>query len=245
MTVHCTLIFHIKNKPGIMKLNKALLFGSMGGSLALACALMSTATTALANVYATDIKVDGALTNVTVPVPYSGVATISYILNEPATLGVTIQILSGATVVDTISIASPNPGTLRGLNSIPWGVTNSAGTALPMGGTYSLSITAAATGYTVWTQTSIDTNAGMPANFPLGIDVDKNTNSQFYGRVVMGCASTGANATTPAAAKQIGLFKMNADGSQADEGWFGYAGYSTNDAGGVATGQMNNGAAGG
>jgi len=38
---------------------------------------------------------------------------------------------------------------------------------------------------------------------------------------------------------------MNADGSQADEGWFGYAGYTMNDAGGVATGQMNNGSAGG
>jgi hypothetical protein len=208
-------------------------------------ALATFTPSAHANVYATNIKLNGSLTSATNV--QSGL-TISYILNEPATLGTTIKILSGATVVDTIRIAYNGAGTLMGLNTVFWGGTNSLGAKIPAGTNgipYTVSITPAATGYPIWTQTSIDTNPGMPANFPLGIDVNKNTNSPFYGRVVMGCASTGPNATTPDAAKMIGLFKMNADGSQADEGWFGYAGYTMCDAGGTATGEMNNGAGGG
>jgi hypothetical protein len=213
--------------------------------LALALALAIHAPSARANVYATNIKLNGSLTSAT---NVQTGLTISYILNEPATLGTTIRILSGATVVNTISIPSGEAGTLMGLNTVFWGGTNSLGAKLPAGTNgipYTVSITPAASGYPMWTQTSIDSSAGMPANYPLGIDVDKNTNSPYYGRVVMGCASTGSNTNTPAASKMIGLFKMNADGSQADEGWFGYAGYTLNDAGGAATGQMNNGASAG
>jgi len=213
--------------------------------LALALALEMYAPSARANVYATNIRLNGSLTSATNV--QSGLK-ISYILNEPATLGTTIKILSGATVFDTIGIPSGGAGTLRGLNTVFWGGTNSLGARAPAGTNgirYSVSITPAASGYPIWTQTSIDTNPGKPANYPLGIDVDKNTNSPYYGRVIMGCASTGPNTNTPEASKMIGLFKMNADGSQADEGWFGYAGYTMNDAGGTATGQMNNGASAG
>jgi len=200
--------------------------------LALALALAAFVPGARANVFASDIKLNGSLTGGIAPI--GSPVTISYILNEPATLGATIQILSGATVVDTISISAGSAGSLRGLNAVPWGGTNSLGAPVPLG-TYSVSITSAAIGYTNWTQTSIDTNSGMAANYPLGIAVDNNNNSPYYGRVIMGCATIGSNTNVPAAAKKVGLFKMNADGSQADEGWYGDAGYTSDDAGDAPT----------
>jgi hypothetical protein len=228
-----------------MKTRNELQRSSIRTGLALALALAMYAPSARANVYATNIKLNGSLASATNV--QSGLA-ISYILNEPATLGTTIRIFSGPTVVNIMSIPSGRVGTLMGLNTVFWGGTNSLGAILPAGTNgipYSVSITPAANGFPVWTQTSVDTNSGMPANYPLGIDINRNANSPYYGRVVMGCASAGPNTNTPDAAKLIGLFKMNADGSQADEGWFGYAGYILNDAGGAATGQMNNGASAG
>src|SRR5205823_12357326 len=127
--------------------------------------------------------------------------------------------------VNTINIASGSAGTLRGLNSVVVGATNSSGANLPVG-SYSVSITAAATGYGAWTQISNDADAGQAASYPWGMDVDRNTNSPYYGRVVMGCAT--GTGTPPA---RTGLYKMNADGSVADEGWFGYAGYTNDDYG--------------
>src|SRR5439155_17400290 len=73
--------------------------------------------TARANVYATDIRLNGALTDLQL-----GSATnvnITYILNEPAT-NVTINITSGATIIQTIIVTNPSPGTLRGTNLVVW-----------------------------------------------------------------------------------------------------------------------------
>jgi hypothetical protein len=124
---------------------------------------------ARANVYATDIRLDSSLTNIN----HSGATplTITYHLNQPATLGVTIDIWQGTSPVATIS-----GGTNMGLNTVVWGVTNNAGA--PVGsGTFSLTITAAASGFTNWQQISVDTNAGNYALDPNGMAVDNNTNS--------------------------------------------------------------------
>jgi len=64
---------------------------------------------------------------------------------------------------------------------------------------------------------------------------------------MMGCAiaDTGnANPFVPAFARQVGIYKMNADGTYADEGGFGNAGYTTDDGGNspAASGQMPNSA---
>jgi len=180
-------------------------------------ALFLTATTARANVYATDIQLNGSLASINAPV--GNAVSITYRLNQAATAGVTVNILQGNTVVATMS-----GGTSMALNSVSW-------TPLTAG-TYSVSITAGATGFPIWTQISVDANAGMPAYYPLGIDVDKNTSSPYYGRVIMGCAiHNGSDPVVPVAAQMTGLYKMNADGSQADEGWYGNAGYANDDAG--------------
>ena len=195
-------------------------------------AFISFATTTRANVYATDIQINGSLYGITnTPTP-ANPATITYRLNQAATAGVTVAILQGNTQVATI-----NGGTAMGLNTVLWGGTNGAGAAVSTGVTYSISITAKANGFSFWTQISVDANAGMPAYYPLGIDVDKNTNSPYYGRVIMGCALNGGSASSvPVAAQNAGLYKMNADGSQADEGWYGDAGYTTDDAGDTSSG---------
>jgi FlgD Ig-like domain len=215
-------------------MNQHLQKGSISSvlaGLAIMMAAVSVSPNARANVYATNIKLNGALSNATVA-QGSGV-TISYILNEPATLGTTVNIMSGATVVRTYNFASGSAGALRGLNSVTWDGKNGGGTSVGAG-TYSVSITAAASGFTNWTQTSID-SSNTVAVFPHGIAVNNNTNSPYYGRVVMG---NNVVATQHGVTQNVGLYKMNADGSPADEGTFGYAGYTTNDSGAVAVGQM-------
>lgn len=209
--------------------------GRIIGRLAILMAALSLTPHAHANVYATNIKLNGSLFGTTNNA--GSPITITYILNEPATLGTTINILSSNNVVDTISLVAGSAGTLRGLNSVVWGGTNSSGQIVPVG-TYSVSITPASSGFTNWTQTSIDSNSGNYAYFPWGIDVDRNTNSAYYGRVVVSSAGTAAGNPTN---KLDGLYKMNADGSPADEGWYGNAGYFADDGGDTpAAGQMPN-----
>jgi hypothetical protein len=166
-----------------------------------------------ANVYATNIKLNGSLTNTSVlpGVPVS----ISYILNEPATVAVALSILSGTNVVRSFVIPSGNPGALMGTNLVIWDGKNEGGTNEPPG-TYGVSITAAAAGFTKWTQTSTDTNGGYHVFAPRGIAVNNNSNSPYYGRVFIGSAQGNGTGTQPGDVD--GILKANADGSLADEG---------------------------
>jgi hypothetical protein len=199
----------------------------------IATGILLSAASARANVYATDIKVNGSLSTIT----NSGASpvTITYRLNQAATLGVTVALWQGTNKVATIG-----GGTNVGLNTVVWGVTNSSGTALTAG-TFSVSITAATSGFTNWHQISVDTNAGNYAFDPNGIAVDQNTNSPYYGRVALGCSYQNGTATNPISGAIIldGIYKMNADGSFADEGGFGYGGYTMDDGGHLSTNQMS------
>ncbi len=169
----------------------------LGVALLLLCGGLS----GWANVYATDIKLNGSTNNVAM-LP-AGAVQISYILNEPAS-NVLAQIYCGATVVWTNSL----PGTNAGSNGLVWGGTNQAGQNVAAG-IYQISITAAAAGHAAWTNITDDS-----ANFfvldPTGIAVNQNTNSPYYGRVFVGNAP-------PSGA---GICKFNADGSPGDEGGF-------------------------
>ncbi len=182
-------------------------------------ALAAFAPSTRANVYATNIKIDGALTGTTNVSQGTGV-TITYILNEPASSGVTIKILSGATSVRTINVAGGSAGTARGLNTVTWNGKNDGNANVPSG-TYNVSITAASAGYSVWTQINTNTDAGYSVYWPSGIAVDTKTNSPYYGRIAI---ANGADTL----ANNPGVVKCNADGSYADEGPAGpsTAGYS-------------------
>ena len=157
-----------------------------------------------ANVYATNIKLNGSTNNAAI-VPGRPVR-ISYILNEPAT-NVLVRLLSGATVVWSNSLA----GTNRGSNSLVWGGTNQAGQNIAAG-IYQISITAAAAGHPAWTSITDDSSNFFVLD-PIGIAVNKNTNSPYYGRVFVGN-------DTPSYDNNAGICKFNADGSPADEGGF-------------------------
>src|ERR1043166_3458286 len=71
-----------------------------------------------ANVYPTDIRLNGGMTNVTAS-SATGLI-INYLLNEPASAGVNVVIKSNATTVRTISVAGGDAGTARGANSVFW-----------------------------------------------------------------------------------------------------------------------------
>ncbi len=174
--------------------------------------LLLSITGSKANIYATDIKINGALTNGWVAPGYP--AQISYILNEPATAGVQLEILSGTNVIQTFSASNGQPGTLAGTNDFFWNGADSRGSNVAPG-LYSLSITASATGYSDWTNIT-DDGPDFFVLFPTGIDVNKNTNSLYYGRVFVSDASH----------SNPGINKFNADGTQADEGGFSTGGWS-------------------
>ena len=194
--------------------------GSCIGGLLLALALTTTSPSARANVYATNIKLNGSLA--TVSVAPGSTVNISYILNEPATDSVKVEILSGATVVRTLNIASPNTGTARGVNTVPWDGKNDSANNVPAG-TYSARITAKATGYGDWTQISNDSDPGSYAYQPTGLTVNKNPNSIYYGRIFVGNSVVGTGSSV---GDQVGILKLNADGSFADEGGFSTGGFS-------------------
>jgi hypothetical protein len=188
------------------------------GGLALWLALATVAPSAHANVFASNIKINGGMTNVSVAQGTS--VRISYILNEPASAGVTISVLSGGAVVRAVSIAGGNAGTARGTNTVVWDGKDN-GHNLVAAGTYSFSITAASGGYSGWTVTSDDNNEGNYSYFPRGIAVDRNTNSPYYGRVFIGNSlDNGTNYY----GDMVGIQKLNADGSYADEGGFSTGG---------------------
>jgi hypothetical protein len=175
-----------------------------------------------ANVYATNIRLNGGITNIVIPAGTN--MAIGYALNEPATLGVTINISSGATTVRTFTLASPDPGTSQGSNYVVWDGRNNASNTVP-GGVYSVSITAASSGYTNWTETSSETNDFEYHVWePRGIAVNRNTNSPYYGRVFVANANDGID-TTNHLGDRIGILKLNADGTYASDGGFSDGGY--------------------
>lgn len=188
-------------------------------ALVLACPLLTTTTHA--NVYATDVKLNGSRSLITTNA--AGLLTITYILNEPATLGVAINITSGTNLIRTISARPGANGTLRGLNLVRWDGYDSNTNPVPLGN-YLISITASASGYTNWTQISLDANAANHVYDPRGVAVDNNSNSLFYGRVFIGSAGTGQfPATIPGDNDTI--LKLNADGTFADDGPDGNGGF--------------------
>ena len=182
-------------------------------SLVLALGLHFLAAPAHGNVYPTNIKLNGTQTNV-VAIQGVGVA-ISYVLNEPAALGVKVDILAGSNVVRTMSFSGGGPGTQRGPNTVSWDGRDRYGmTVAP--GVYGARVTAA-TSHTNWTPiTSDSTDANTYVYAGYGIAVDQNPSSPFYGRVLVANAANHPDLTDPP--NVAGILKFNADTSAAEEG---------------------------
>jgi hypothetical protein len=206
-----------------MNFGNRLKYSSILGGMVFVLAGPVSTPSAQANVYATDVKVNGGFTNITAS-PGTGVG-ISYILNEPATLGVTVNILSGTNSIRALNIPAGGPGALRGTNSVVWdGLDYNSNN--PPGGVYSVAITAASSGFTNWTQTSTDTNAGNYVWAGEGIAVDRNIASPYYGRVFVSNASPGPGTKV---GDGVGILKLNADATPAEESptnWLSTGGYA-------------------
>jgi hypothetical protein len=179
----------------------------------LAAGITGVAIPARANVYATNIKLNGS-TNGTASTGAS--VPISYILNEPALLGVTLKVLAGTNVIRTLVFPGDNFGTFRGLNEVVWDGKDAASNTVPLG-TYSVNITAASSGYTNWQQTTIDGLDQTVVWAGRGIAVDRNPNSLYYWRIFIANADTGTDPLN-ILGDRLGVMKLNADGSAADEG---------------------------
>ncbi|HEV7926174.1 MAG TPA: FlgD immunoglobulin-like domain containing protein, partial [Verrucomicrobiae bacterium] len=193
----------------------------VAGAFFLLCACLPVR----ANVYATDIRLNGSL-QVGVLVPGSPV-TISFILNDVAT-NVSVQIYTGTNVLKTFSSDSGEVGTNAGRNTVVWDGTNDDSSAATVGA-YNIRITAAAAGYQTWTNIT-DDGTNFDVFFPTSIAVNKNTNSPYYGRVFIGNGANGTLDFTNGSEEAVtnGILKCNADGSPADEGGFSTGGYTWN-----------------
>ena len=198
-----------------MKLNRELPWNSLWGAIIVGMTLLCFAPRCLANIYATDIRINDDFTNIVINA--GDTVGINYILNEPATLGATVQIFSGATVVRTLTFQPDTQGALRGVNSVSWDGLDQTGHS-PPGGTYSISVTASTAGYTNWTQITSDVSDANTYVFDgHGISVDRNPRSPFYGRVFIANSSVGISpGTTPG--DTLGILKFNADTSNVAEG---------------------------
>jgi hypothetical protein len=195
--------------------------------LVLALAAPFLASSTRANIYPTNLRLN-ATEPLTIGAGFSAI-NITYVLNEPADLGVTINITSGTNLFQTLTALPGAQGALFGPNVVAWNGTGSNGLPVPSGD-YVISVTPASSGHTNWTQISQDTNAGNYVYDPRGLAVNNNTNSIFYGRVFVGNAGTGPNyATVPG--DQDTILKLNADGTFAYEGPDGNGGYDIFDDG--------------
>src|SRR5260221_6530007 len=94
--------------------NSAKRINPVGPFLVIVSLLLTQAVpNARANVYATNVRLNGGLTNVSVNP--GGMVQIGYILNEPANVGVTIDIKSADSSIRTL-VLSNTSANCRGTN---------------------------------------------------------------------------------------------------------------------------------
>jgi len=175
---------------------------------------IASAPNALANIYATNIRINGGTTNVAAS-PGDAIR-ITFVLNEPASLGTTVQVHSGASTVTTLFFPAETQGALRGLNEIIWDGLGPTGQPIA-GGTYSVAVVPATSGYTNWTQITSDTGDPYTRAYGgRGIAVDRNVSSLYFGRVLVANSSQGPDPSmTPG--DTVGILRLNSDTSGAEE----------------------------
>ena len=174
----------------------------LGTSAALALVLV--AGQAHANVYASGLTVDATQFE-----PSLGqTVEIGYILNENADSNVKIEVLdSSMTVVRTVNLGAQTTGP----HSWTWNGRND-GSAIVPDGQYTVKITASDDGHGAWDQLSDD---GASINWfysPRGIDVNKNLDSPYLGRVYIG---ENGGATLAGRTTADGVYILNADHTDA------------------------------
>ena len=166
-----------------------------------------------ANVFASNLRLDGGITNVSAAP--GELVEISYLLNEPASGGVTVEVLSGTTVTRKVVLPPNGPGALGGTNSVWWDLRDSSSNAVP-GGEYRIRITAVAQGYTNWNQVSLDSDPNTYVYFGRGISSVQSPQSPYYGRLLVANSQAGFQQDVPG--EKLGILKFNADSSTPEDG---------------------------
>jgi len=126
--------------------------------------------------------------------------SFNYILNENADNGVQVQVWE----VGGGMVYSENLGPqAKGTRSWTW-----SGTGGQLGKSYKVKVVASDDGYSSWTKTSVD-NVFNNFYSPRGVAVNRNPDSQYFGRVYVSESIGGL--TAAGRTTQDGLYLLNAD----------------------------------
>lgn len=180
-------------------------------------ALLTSALPSRANVFASNIRLNGGSTNALVGP--GGSVTISYILNEAASSGIKVEIIGSGSTVRTFTLSPGTSGTSRGTNSINWDLRDNSSNAVPLGA-YSVKVTAASLGYPSWTHIISEEQPDSPSTFVYdgrGIAAQQNLANPYFGRVLVANSAQG-NLPGSIPGDNIGILKYNADGSAPEDG---------------------------
>ncbi|NQV42640.1 MAG: lamin tail domain-containing protein, partial [Candidatus Marinimicrobia bacterium] len=162
--------------------------------------IFGLATTSYANIYATNLEVSAEVittgtTNTTVE--------ISFLLNEDSDSGVDVKIYSGTTLVRTISLATAT----KGSNSVTWDGTDDGAVTLS-DGDYTFEVVAADDGHSEWTKISDPLKTVMYS--PKGVAVNRNLDSEYFGRVYISNGFAGTSGNSGAFYNGKGIFMFDA-----------------------------------
>lgn len=174
-----------------------------GLAAAAALSLLLCPTVAWANVYATGLSAQVSAVD-----PACGThqtAKITYVLNENADDGVTIEVLTdpGNTVVRTVQIARQ----LKGTNTFEWDGRDDSGARVS--GNFKVRITAADGGHTQWTRLDPD-NEDTSFYVPVGVAVNRNPASPYYGNIYVSNCVAGIPAGRTRSSID-GFYRLSAD----------------------------------
>ncbi len=181
---------------------------------AVLCGLMMLAAgTALANVYATNLKIGGSDSGA-INVAGGGSVVLSFILNENADNGVTLTIYRDS---DDAVIRTVNLGALtQGANSWTWDGKNNSGSLVPAGTSCYFQVTASDDGHAAWEPISDDANPQNKYWLPTSVGVNNDPSSKYYGRIYVGEGqASGAGFTGAPKTTTNGFYLLNADCSDA------------------------------
>jgi photosystem II stability/assembly factor-like uncharacterized protein len=189
------------------------LFSDRAGPLAAAaavCVLLAAIVAApvSANVYATDLKFSAPAVDATQPNPS---VQLSFRLNEAADQEVRIDIhrADNDALVRSVSLG-PLP---RGLNTWTWDLKNDSNVLVATNVEYYFKVYTRGSGYGSWTQISDDNVREVQFEFPRAVDVNKDPNSPYFGRIYVNVARNGTTAT--GRTTNNGAFALNADTTDA------------------------------
>jgi len=163
--------------------------------------LLTLSVNSYANVYASHIEVSATEFSA------DGIAvmSISFILNEAADNGVDVKIYdSGNVLVRTISLLAG----VKGINTVEWDGTDDSGNFVLVD-KYTVEVIASDDGYTEWTKISDDTKTVMYSG--KGIEVNKDPESPYFGRIYVANGAPGTSGNAGAFYNGDGIYMYTPD----------------------------------